>query len=260
MLRGVALVLPPVLTLVILIGVWNVLRGYLLEPLTGRAREALAWSIEDIRFDLSGETAEADGQTYLRLGERSYVPAHVLQTVRAATPPRAVPNTPHAVYLRYVELRYLQRKIAIPSFAAIVVLSMYLVGRFLAARVGRYVYEVLERVIGRLPLVRSVYSSVKHVTDLMLNEDPVRKLRVVAVQYPRPGVWAVAYVTGEGLEDISRAMGEPTVSLLVPTSPKAITGFTAIVPRSRTVELDLTLEEAVQFLISCGVVVPSPSR
>ena len=80
--------------------------------------------------------------------------------------------------------------------------------------------------------------------------------RVVAVEYPRKGIWSVGFVTGESMLDIHGAANEPMVSVLMPTSPMPATGFTVSVKKSETVDLNITIDQAIQFVVSCGVVVP----
>jgi uncharacterized membrane protein len=122
--------------------------------------------------------------------------------------------------------------------------------------VGRFFWLQFERIINRLPIVRNVYSSVKQVTDFMFSKRELEYTRVVAVEYPNKDIWALAFVTGESIPVLRDVMGEPVVTLMVPTSPMPFTGFTVTVKKSQTVELNMTLDQAFQFLVSCGVVVP----
>ncbi len=101
-----------------------------------------------------------------------------------------------------------------------------------------------------------MYSSVKQVTDFMFTERELEYTRVVAVEYPRKGIWTVAFVTGDSLPNFATSPEEPLVSLLIPTSPMPFTGFTITVKKSETIDLDLTLDQAFQFIVSCGVVAP----
>jgi uncharacterized membrane protein len=104
--------------------------------------------------------------------------------------------------------------------------------------------------------VRKVYGSVKQVSDLILADSEVEYLRVVAVEWPRKGIWCLALVTGSGLKEVWEVAGEEMLSMLVPTSPFPMTGFTVTVKKSETIDLDITIDEAVQFIVSCGVVIP----
>jgi uncharacterized membrane protein len=101
-----------------------------------------------------------------------------------------------------------------------------------------------------------VYSSVKQVTDFVFNERRIGFNRVVAVEYPRQGIWAVAFVTGEGMLDVRAAANEPVLSVLIPTSPIPGTGFTVVVRKSEVLDLNMTVDQAIQYLVSCGVVIP----
>jgi uncharacterized membrane protein len=94
------------------------------------------------------------------------------------------------------------------------------------------------------------------VTDFLFSAPEIEYTRVVAVEYPRKGIWSLGMVTGESMLDISNAANEPVLSLLVPTSPMPFTGFTVTVKKSETIDLNITIDQAFQFIISCGVVVP----
>ena len=104
--------------------------------------------------------------------------------------------------------------------------------------------------------MRNVYSSVKQVTDFMFSEQEIEYTRVIAIEYPRKGIWSLGLVTGESMADIGAAANEPVLSVLIPTSPMPFTGYTINVKRSEAVDLDITLDQAFQFIVSCGVVVP----
>ena len=111
--------------------------------------------------------------------------------------------------------------------------------------------------IHRLPLVRSVYSAVKQVTDFFFSEQPMKFTRVVAVEYPRAGMWSIAFVTSEGFQAIRAAANEPLVGVFIPTSPMPMTGYALTVRKSEVVDLHMTIDEAIQFIVSCGLVIPA---
>ncbi len=156
-----------------------------------------------------------------------------------------------------MHIHYLPRWRTIPVFLFFFVSLLYLLGRFLAAGVGRIFVNGIEALINRLPIVRNVYSSVKQVTDFMFTEREIEFNRVVAVQYPRKGIWSIGFVTGESMLDIRSAANEPVLSVLMPTSPMPATGFTVTVSKSETIDLDITIDQAIQFIVSCGVVIPA---
>lgn len=140
-------------------------------------------------------------------------------------------------------------------FVGLVVL-MYFVGRFVAVGIGRVVMRPFEQFFERAPLVRTVYSAVKQVTDLLLAQGRARPLRVVAVEYPEQGLWSIGFVTGDGFADVSAAANEPTLAVLMPTYPMPMVGRTIMAPLSEARDLDLTIDQACQYVMSYGMIVP----
>jgi uncharacterized membrane protein len=106
--------------------------------------------------------------------------------------------------------------------------------------------------------VRNVYGSVKQVTDFLFQENEVHFARAVAIEYPRMGIWTLCFVTGEGMWDIRGAAKEPVITVFVPTSPMPFTGFALTVKKCEVVELTISIDQAIQFIVSCGVLIPPP--
>lgn len=264
-LRGLGVVMPPLLTIVLLVWVWSAVENYVLTPVERGITQIVAWSIRDDPGKTKARAVrDADGRlsvmykdhSYLRLDTGEWVRRSIYEEVLTNPGPRPL-HTAGDYYRRYVELRFLRRAIVLPVFLCLFVLALYFLGKFMAARVGRMTWESLERVINQLPIVRNVYSSVKKVSDFVFSEREVGFTRVVAVQYPRRGIWTVAFVTGESMLDVRSAANEPVVSLLIPTSPMPATGFTITVLKRETIDLSITVDQAIQFIVSCGVVVPN---
>lgn len=269
-LRGLGVVLPPLLTVVIFLWVGGTVKQYALEPVTEGARNVLAWywarqdaaqltdpAVARQIVNQPPEISLPSGARYVRLPSGTYVPLTV-KDVLLKDNPEGVVNSGNArqIYRRYVELQYLQPYKVIPLFTLVFVLLIYLLGKFLGAGIGHMLWNIVERGIHRLPLVRNVYDSVKQMTEFMFSDRDLGYKRVVAVEYPRKGIWALGFVTGESLADIRAAAGEPMVSLMIPASPMSVTGYMITVAKSETLDLDLTIDQALQFMISCGVVVP----
>ncbi len=261
-LRGLGVLVPPLLTIVIFLWVGNTIDEYLLRPVTFVAREAILWHQADIRDnvpldDPAQHTVVIDGRMYRRLPNDTFVPEPVFDHVRrnhAAREP--LPQTGEAVYRRYIDLQYLRPYYVMPLFLVVFVGLLYLLGNFMAAGIGHFFWRRFEQGVHRLPLVRSVYSSVKQVTDFLFSESNIEYTRVVAIEYPREGIWSLGFVTGESLVDIRGIANEPVVSLLMCTSPAPMTGFTITVRKSEIVDLNITIDQALQYIVSCGVVVP----
>lgn len=270
-LGGLGVVMPPLLTVVIFLWVGGTIKQYALEPVTIGTRNLLAWywerqddrmfadpEVASMHAQQRAEIAAPNGRNYERLPSGAYLPKDVLDLVAADDPAATLASgNRRVIYRRYAELEYLQPRLVIPLFLCLFLLFLYLLGKFLAAGIGRVTWNVIERGILRLPLVRSVYDSVKQVTDFMFSDRELEYTRVVAVEYPRKGIWSIAFVTGESLLDIRAATGEPMLSLMIPSSPMSVTGYTITVPKSDTIDLNLTVDQALQFVISCGVVVPA---
>jgi uncharacterized membrane protein len=261
---GLGVLLPPLLTIVIILWVANTVNSYLLEPIVSSSRKVLvrqylneirpaeSVSPELIRNDLS---AENQLRPYLRMGDDELVPGSYFDyLVEHDVPP---PTQDSGQLIRaYVEHRFLSPYVVVPLFSLGFILILYLLGKFLAAGVGRIFWLQFEKLINRLPLIRNVYSSVKQVTDFMFSNHELEFTRVVAVQYPSKDIWSLAFVTGESLPDLRNSLNEPVMSVLVPTSPMPFTGFTVTVKKSHTLDLNITLDQAFQFIVSCGVVAP----
>lgn len=266
-LRGLAVILPPLLTVVVFIWAWTIIDGNILAPCERIAGRAIVWSIRDVQAQppqgagLQPATADAPAkfsvgdQVYVKLDGGRWIPEVVWAKV-LDNPGAVPPATPDAFYDRYVRTQYLRRELTVPIFLAVFLLGLYLTGKFMAAGVGRLIWRVGEGIVHRMPIVRNVYSAVKQITDYLFSEQEVQFLRVVAVEYPRKGLWTVAFVTGESFREIREAAGEPVLSLLVPTSPMPATGFTCTVAKRDTLDLDITVDQALQYIVSCGVVVP----
>jgi len=252
-LRGLGVVLPPLLTVVIFVWVYTTVRQYVLMPVESGVRYVVSRSIADVRVFKPQE--EAFEQT--ENGDWIPQPVHKIVKDNAVRVNGARPDSGIEYYEAYVQHRYLQPYVVIPLFLSIFILAMYFLGKFLAAGIGRVVWNLFERGILQLPLVRNVYSSVKQVTDFMFRETEFEYTRVVAVEYPRKGCWSLGFVTSESMLDIRAAANEPVAAVFVPSSPMPVTGWTITFLRSEIVDLNLSIDQAFQFIISCGVVVPA---
>ncbi len=144
----------------------------------------------------------------------------------------------------------------VPLLLCLLILVLYLLGKIIAARIGRALWNYVEGIIHHVPFINTVYSTVKKVTDVVFADNEIQFNRVVAVQYPSRDIWSVGFVTGESLPEINAATREPMLSVLMPTSPAPFTGFTVTVRKSETIELNISVDQAFQFVVSCGVVIP----
>ena len=206
--------------------------------------------------DPAARTAEYNGRPYQQLDDKyTFIPKGVYEKVREqASGP--VPTTAEGYYRRYVDLTVLRPFIAIPFFLSVFILLLYFLGKFMAVGIGRFFASLFERLISQLPGVRSVYSAVKQVSEFLFPTRDLQFTRIVAVEYPRKGIWSLGFVTSESLAAIHDAAAEPVLAVLVPCSPMPVTGCTITVRKSECIDLNLTFDQACQFIVSCGVVVP----
>ena len=268
-LRGLAIILPPLLTIIFFIWTWNVIELYLLRPVESALTHSIAYYIQDTienaeigsklasgDYTMQGsEVVASDGAVYRQVSTGQWIPSEVKTLVDESGTSKSL-NSPADYYKVYVQSKHLKRHLFIPAFLALFLAVLYLLGKLLAAGIGRIFLHYLETLITQLPIIRNVYSSVKQVTDFALNENEMTFTRIVAVEYPRRGIWSMGFVTGEGMKDVRNAAGEPILTVLMPTSPMPATGFTISIPKNETIDLNITIDQAVQFCVSCGVVIP----
>jgi uncharacterized membrane protein len=135
---------------------------------------------------------------------------------------------------------------------------VYVVGVILASVFGRSIWQNVERLIMNVPLLKQTYPYIKQMTDFFFKQEETKKLfsRVVAVEYPRKGIWSVGYVTGNGIKKFVEGRNTEFVTVLIPTAPTPLGGFLVIVPKEEVVDLDMSIEEALRFILSAGVIVP----
>jgi uncharacterized membrane protein len=143
-----------------------------------------------------------------------------------------------------------------PLGFVLAIAGIYMIGKFLASFMGRFVWKVLEEALKRLPFVSQVYSSIKQVTDFLLSDQKMRYSRVVAVEYPRKGMWSLGLATSEAMKVLDNTLEGEMMTVFIPSSPTPVTGYTVTVRRDEVIEMPLSIEEALQFTISGGVILP----
>lgn len=136
------------------------------------------------------------------------------------------------------------------------IIGVYFIGRFVASFVGRSVWGMVERGLTRAPVIRQIYPNLKQVTDFFFSERKLEFSRVVAVEYPRKGIWSLGLVTNPGMRALAAAVDSELLTVFVPSSPTPLTGYTITVRRDEVIDLPLSIDEAFRFTVSGGVVVP----
>ena len=142
----------------------------------------------------------------------------------------------------------------------VAILGTYMIGKLLGGFFGRRVYGNVERLITSLPIFKQVYPHIKQIVDFLFSSDKqIQFSRVVMVQYPRKGIWSIGFVTGEPMKAIA-SENPDVITIFVPSSPTPFTGYTITVPRADTIELQISVDEALKFTVSGGVLVPDAQR
>lgn len=148
----------------------------------------------------------------------------------------------------------------IPGMGVLLTFAVVLVTGLLARNfLGERLVRLWEALLGRIPIVRSIYSSVKQVSDTILSPNGQAFRKALLVQYPRAGVWTIAFQTGAPAAEVRRHVPTDMVSVYVPTTPNPTSGFFLMVPRAETIELNMSVDEALKYVVSMGVVAP-PDR
>ena len=122
---------------------------------------------------------------------------------------------------------------------------------------GRWLLDVGEQLLQAIPLAGSVYKTLKQLLETLLKDTNGKFRRVILVEYPRRGVWAIAFVTGTMSNEIQSHMTRPMLSVFIPTTPNPTTGWYAIVPEDEAIDLSMSIEDAFKVVISGGIVSPN---
>lgn len=245
-LRGLGVLLPSVLTLWILVAAYQFVDRNIAEPINGLARAALAWG-STVPGPLKGrfepDASEVEALVLERSSRTRVVNPQVIEAQLRAD---------------RVEEWWRERWWT-SLFGILVALSaVYIAGRLVGGWLGRRAVTVLENALTRLPVLKQVYPAVKQIVGFFFADAAERKFqfsRVVVVEYPRKGIWSIGLVTGESMRGIQARAGE-ALTVFVPSSPTPFTGYTINVPRGEIHELPISIDEALKFVVSGGVVVP----
>lgn len=164
-------------------------------------------------------------------------------------PARFNPDT----YMREV----LGVEIGLPGLGLIVLLlGITLIGALTAGLVGRWVVRFWESMLNRMPVIRSVYAAVKQILETVLKQQSNAFQEAVLIEYPRRGLWAIAFVTSNTKGEVEHKTPGDHVNVFLPTTPNPTSGFLLFVPKSEIVVLDMSVEDAVKMVISGGIVTP----
>lgn len=149
----------------------------------------------------------------------------------------------------------------IPGLGIMLSIGLVLGTGVLAANfIGKRALGWAESLLGRIPLVRSIYGGIKKLAETVLSGSSVSFRQPIMIEYPRKGVWSIAFVTGEPIGEVQEKTAETVLTCFVPTTPNPTSGFIVLVPRKDVIWLEMTVEEAMRMIISLGVVTPEAAK
>ncbi len=258
-IRGLTIMLPSLLTLAILLWAYRFLQTNIAEPINWSVRHAVLW--------VGPRTFIADGVPEENLPNWWVVTDEERDLALVGTQQRYAELTEK-------EKSVLLARIRSESFEqfwrdhwylqgigfVIAIIAVYLAGVFVGNFLGKRIYGRLESALVRVPIIKQVYPNVKQIVEFMIgdskSEIASNSSKVIAVEYPRKGIWTVGLLTGGTLDSVEHWAGTPCVTVFIPSSPTPFTGYTITVPAEEVYELGLTFDEAVRFVVSGGVLVP----
>ncbi|MFP6710447.1 MAG: DUF502 domain-containing protein [Rhodospirillales bacterium] len=142
----------------------------------------------------------------------------------------------------------------------ILIIILTVIGALTAGLLGRWVLHTGERILNRMPVVRGIYSAVKQIFETVMTQQSTAFREAVLVEYPRRGMWAIAFITGKTEGEVQSLTEQETVNIFLPTTPNPTSGFLLFVPKEDVVPLSMSVEEAIKMVISGGIVTPPDRR
>jgi uncharacterized membrane protein len=151
--------------------------------------------------------------------------------------------------------------LSIPGVGLLLMVLMLIgIGAFATGLVGRAMFRLGESLLNRMPLIRNIYGALKQILETVLAQQSTAFRQVVLVEYPRRGIWAIAFITGVTEGEVQNLTAKECVNVFLPTTPNPTSGFLLFVPRQDLVVLDMTVEEGIKMVISGGIVTPPDRR
>jgi len=174
---------------------------------------------------------------------------------------RVVPLIPTRYNPDFYLKEYLGYEIGLPGLGLLIlIIAITLIGALTAGLVGRIVIRAGESMLNRMPVIRSVYGASKQILETVLHSQSKAFRQPVLVEYPRKGLWAIAFVTGTTEGEVQHLVADRLINVFLPTTPNPTSGFLLFVPKEDLVILDMSVEEAIKMVISAGIVTPPDRR
>lgn len=180
------------------------------------------------------------------------------------------------LYLAYVFIVFMDQQVArmlptdwqpaygrsiFPGSGLIITVVFFIGVGWLATNVlGRFFIETSEYIMGRMPIVRTLYNAIKQVVETLMGSQAKAFREVVLIEYPRKGTWTLGFVTGTPEGEIQGDLKQDLVTVFVPTAPSPVNGFLLFVPRKDMISLKMSVDEGIKMVISCGMIAPAPPQ
>lgn len=149
----------------------------------------------------------------------------------------------------------------IPGLGLVISIAVIIItGMFVSNFIGKQFVALGEYILAQIPFVRTIYTAVKKVLETLFTSKDQSFRKVLLVEYPRKGLWSIAFQTGTGSEELNKVLNTDLISIFIPTTPNPTSGFLMMVPRSEVIELAMPVEDALKYVISLGVVQPGISK
>ncbi len=249
-LRGLGVLLPSVLTLWLLFQAFIFLYNNVAAPINRGIRTAIVEVMPRIVSDA-------------HVPEWFRVTAEEVEEFKRTTTDPLLRKAPDAAISHHIRTRQIENFWNTWAFGLlrltgllVATVLIYLGGRVLGSFMGRYFFHRLERLLKAVPGFKQVYPHVKQMVDLIMGDSQMAFRRVVLVEYPRKGIWTIGLVTSSSIKSIAQQVKGDVLTVFIPTSPTPFTGFTINVPAKECVDVDMTIDQALRFVITAGVLVP----
>ncbi len=149
---------------------------------------------------------------------------------------------------------------SVPGLGVLLMVGLItLIGMVAAGFVGRTVMRTSERLLNRMPIIRSIYGTLKQIFETVFSHSSQSFREVVLIEYPRRGIWAIGFVTGRTRGEIQTRVEPELINVFLPTTPNPTSGFLLFVPREEVFHLDMSVEDGIKMVISSGIVAPDPA-
>ncbi len=142
----------------------------------------------------------------------------------------------------------------------LIIIVIFLTGVLVTNFIGKRLFEVWERLLNKIPGFRNIYNAIKQISDTVLTSSSDSFKKVLLIEYPRKGLWTVAFQTGNYHGEAEKIIGQKIINVYVPTTPNPTSGFFIMLPKEDVSELNMSVDDALKLIISGGIVTPKESQ